>query len=78
MIQLDRRITLALIVAIVAQSAGVLLWAGRAAQRLDEAEQRIEDMQDVSDRLTRLEEQVVQARRALDRIETALDRRDRP
>ena len=73
MIQLDSRITYALVLTIALQSAGVLLRAGRAAERLDAAERGIGDMRVVSERITRLEEQVTQARRSLERIETALD-----
>lgn len=73
MIKLDGRITLALIAAIVLQTAGAFLWAGRAAERLDAAERNAEQVASVSERMARLEEQVAHARRSLDRIERALD-----
>ena len=67
-------ISLALILTIVLQSAAALLWAGAAAERINQLERRTEDQEGVSERLARLEEQVGQARASLNRIEERLER----
>lgn len=70
----DRRFGYALIFTIVLETAGALLWAGRAAARLDEVEQRITLQEPVAERLARLEVRADDAKAALDRIERRLDR----
>jgi hypothetical protein len=69
----DPRITFALILALFLETAGVFIWAGSAAARLDEVERAIATQPEVAERLARLEEQLAEARRALARIETRLD-----
>lgn len=71
--KIDPRITLALIAALFLETAGGLIWAGRAAARLDEVERAVATQPEVAERLARLEEQVAEARRALARIERRLD-----
>lgn len=71
----DARITFALIAALLLETAGALLWAGRAAARLDEVERAVSVQPEVAERLARLEEQVAEARRALARIERRLETR---
>jgi len=66
-------ISLALILTIVLQSAAALLWAGAAAERINQLERRTADQEGVSERLARLEEQVGQARASLNRIEERLE-----
>lgn len=70
----DPRVTYALILALFLESAGGLIWAGRAAARLDEVEHAVVAQREIADRLARLEEQVGEARRSLARIEQRLDR----
>ncbi|MBL8538033.1 MAG: hypothetical protein JNM59_11575 [Hyphomonadaceae bacterium] len=70
----DARITYALILALFLQAAGGLIWAGRAAARLDELERAVETQPEVAERLARLEEQVAEARRSLARVEERLNR----
>lgn len=70
----DPRITYALILALVLETAGALMWTGRAAARLDELESAVATQPEVAVRLARLEEQVADARRSLSRIEQRLDR----
>ena len=70
----DPRITYALILALVLETAGALIWTGRAAARLDELETAVATQPEVAVRLARLEEQVADARRSLSRIEQRLDR----
>ena len=70
----DARVTLALILALFLETAGGLIWAGRAVARLDEVERAVATQPEVAERLARLEEQVTDARRSLSRIEARLDR----
>ncbi|HRE44322.1 MAG TPA: hypothetical protein PKY87_10170 [Terricaulis sp.] len=72
-LKIDPRITIAVIVTIILQTAGALLWAGQAAARLEAVERAVAIQPEVADRLARLEEQVSDARRALGRIERKLD-----
>ncbi len=71
--RIDGRVTLALIAALFLETAGGLIWAGRAAARLEEVERAVATQPEVAERLARLEEQVAEARRALTRIERRLD-----
>lgn len=71
--KIDPRVTYALILALFLETAGGLIWAGRAAARLDEVERAVATQPEVAERLARLEEQVAEARRALTRIERKLD-----
>lgn len=72
-VKIDPRITLALILALFLETAGGLIWAGRAAARLDVVERAVATQPEVAERLARLEEQVSDARRSLARIEARLD-----
>lgn len=71
--KLDNRLGLALVVTLFLETAGALIWAGRAAARLDEVEQRLALQQPVAERLARLEVRADDARAALERIERRLD-----
>jgi hypothetical protein len=71
--KIDPRVTFALILALFLETAGGLIWAGRAAARLEEVERAVATQPEVAERLARLEEQVAEARRALARIERRLE-----
>jgi hypothetical protein len=71
----DARITYALLLALFLETAGGLIWTGRAAARLDEVERAVAMQPEIAERLARLEEQVSEARRSLARIERRLDDR---
>lgn len=71
---IDRRIPLALLVALVVQTFGALMWAGRASERIDHIEQKAARVQDLAERAARLEVHVTQLQGTLARIETKLDR----
>jgi type VI protein secretion system component VasK len=71
--RLDRQVTLGLILAIVLETAGALLWAGRTAERVESLEAELKALAPVAERLARLEEQAVGSRAALERIERKLD-----
>ena len=68
-----RRIPLALVVALVVQAIGGLVWAGGAAARIATLEDRVGEQRLVSERLARLEEQGVATRAAVERIERRLE-----
>ncbi len=72
----NRQLGLAVIATLVLQGATVLLWAGRAAERIRQLEHRAESVSDVSERLARLETHMVQTRQSLGRIENQLDRQE--
>ncbi len=68
-----KRVPVALIVALVVQTIGGLLWAGGAAARIATLETRVGEQQLVAERLARLEEQGVATRQAVERIERKLE-----
>ena len=75
-LRMDRTITFSLVVAVLVQTAGALLWAGAAEARLSQLEtQAVADLP-VAERLARLEEQMIGARQSLGRIERRLDGED--
>jgi cell division protein FtsL len=65
----DRRVPLALFIAIIMQTATALLWAGAAGQRLTHLEGQAITARELVERTARLEAQMSNATRALDRIE---------
>ena len=67
------RITLAVSVALLVQSALALIWAGSAAERLAQLERRVGERQQLIERTARLEEQVLGVRKTLERIEKKID-----
>jgi len=71
---LDKRVPIALILAILIQTAGALTWAGAAAERINQLERQVIDGSDLGERTARLEEQVAFSRASLERIEGKLDR----
>lgn len=71
----DPRITYALIVALFLETAGGLIWTGRAAARLDAVERAIATQPEVAERLARVETQLDDVRRSQTRIERRLDAR---
>ena len=76
-LQIDRTVTLGLVLAVLIQTAGALLWAGAAEARLGALETQaaidVPMTLPVAERLARLEEQMLMARQSLGRIETRLD-----
>lgn len=73
-LKLQRTVPLALIATLVIQTGGGLIWAGSAAQRISELEQRVDRQSGVAERLARLEAQADATRQTLARIEAKLDR----
>ena len=70
---LKREVSLGLLLALVVQTGGALLWAGRTAERIEQLETRLADQAGVAERLARLEEQALWTRTVLVRIEAKLD-----
>ena len=72
-LKLDLKIPIALIVTVIVQTGGALLWAGGEAQRVTEVERRLDKQQGVSERLARLEAEAEATSAAIARIEAKLD-----
>jgi len=70
---LDKRVPIALIAAMVLQTAGALLWAGAAMQRIDYLEREVIASATIGERTARVEEQIRYLRQSVDRIETKVD-----
>ncbi len=69
----ERKIPAALVAAFLLQTAGALLWAGSAAERLTVLEHALNDDQAAIQKVAVLEEQMRAVRESLGRIETKLD-----
>ncbi|MEM6648696.1 MAG: hypothetical protein AAF603_00435 [Pseudomonadota bacterium] len=76
----ENRVLMALAGVIFAQTVTGLLWAGAAAERLDQLERKVDNGQTLIERTARLEEQTDHIRETLVRIEGKIDdaRSDRP
>jgi hypothetical protein len=72
-LRIDRTISIALIVGLIAETAAGLVWAGSAVQRLDAMELRAAGLDQIDARLARLEERVDDARASLIRIESRVN-----
>lgn len=68
------KITVAVSVALIVQSALGLIWAGSAAERITQLERRTDARNQLIERTARLEEQVITMRATLERIEGKLDK----
>lgn len=75
MMKMDRRVTLALVFAVFIQTAGALVWAGAAGERLSMVEHEVDERRGVAERLARLEAELESVRMQLDRIERKIDMR---
>jgi len=71
--KVDRRVTLALVFAVFVQTAGALVWAGAAGERLSMVEHEVDERRGVAERLARLEAELESVRLQLDRIERKID-----
>ena len=71
-LKLEKTVGIGIIVTLAIQSAGALMWGGAAEARLKNLEKTNTMNPPVSERLARLEEQMVMARQSLDRIENRL------
>jgi hypothetical protein len=74
--EIEKKVTVGLIVAILVQTGGALVWAGAAAERISTVETELADRKMVSERLARVEAVLDGARGQLDRIERRMEARD--
>lgn len=70
---IEKKISLAVILAVTVEAAAVLLWAGAASERLKDVELRIAAQASWPERLTRVEVRLEEAAAQLGRIERKLD-----
>ena len=68
-----KKLATGLLVALIVQTIGGLVWAGGAAARISTLEERVGEQRLVAERLARLEEQGVATRAAVERIERRLE-----
>lgn len=71
---LDRKVTLSLILALLANAGATVWWASKLDTRVTAVEQYQARSVDVPERITRVETQVLSIERYLQRIEDKLDR----
>jgi len=71
---LDKKIPAALVAAFLLQTAGVLFWAGQAAERISVLERTAQDDRAAIARVAVLEADLGAMKQSLGRIETTLDR----
>jgi hypothetical protein len=72
---IEKKLTFAVILAVTMESAGVLIWAGAAFERLKEVELRVAAPADMAERLARVEVHLQLAAGRLDRIEQKVELR---
>jgi hypothetical protein len=70
---IEKKLTLAVILAVVLESSGVLIWAGAASERLKEVEVRVAAHAQMAERLARVEVHLENAAAQLERIEKKLE-----
>jgi len=70
---IEKKLTLAVVLAVVVESAGVLIWAGGASERLKEVEVRVAAQAAMAERLARMEVHLELAAAQLNRIEKKLE-----
>ena len=69
----EPRVAIALGGAIVMQAVAGLVWAGAAAERLEQLERRVVSSEELRVRTARLEEQTIHIRETVVRIESKID-----
>jgi len=74
--EIEKKVTISLIMAILAQTGGALVWAGAAAERISTVEAELNDRKTVSERLVRVEAQLEDVRAQLGRIERRMEAGD--
>ena len=71
-VEFDRTVGMGLVVTLLVQTGGALMWAGKTSARLAELEAEIQVAFDVGERLARLEGESAIMRESLRRIERAV------
>jgi hypothetical protein len=72
---LDKRVPLAILLAIFLQTAGVFYWGGQLETRVSNIEARLAQTQDVSQRMSRLEEGISWIKQAITQLQSGLNDR---
>ena len=72
---IEKKVTVAVIVALSVELAGVFMWTGSAAERLKAVEVRVSAQGDLAERLARVEAQQQLELAQLTRIERRLEAR---
>jgi hypothetical protein len=70
---IEKKLTLAVVLAMLVESAGVLVWAGAASERLKEVELRVAAQSAMAERMARVEVRQEEAAAQLTRIEKRLE-----
>lgn len=73
--KIEGKVTIALVLAAALHAAGVMFWAGAAAERISALEASATTARPVAERLARLGAEVAAARAQLDRIERRMEPR---
>jgi hypothetical protein len=71
---LEKRFPAALVAAFLLQTAGALFWAGSAAERIADLERTLARNQAAVEHIAVMQEQIIEMRGTLARIEIKLDR----
>ena len=74
--EIEKKVTISLIMAILIQTGGALVWAGAAAERISNVEAELNGRKSVSERLVRVEAQLEDVRAQLGRIERRVEAGD--
>lgn len=72
----ERKVTIGVIVGVAMHTAGVLVWAGAAAERIAGLEAAVAERPQLGERLARVEAELGAMRVQLDRIERKLEAGD--
>lgn len=70
---IEKKMSLAVLLALMVQTGGVFVWAGAATERIADLERRAEQGRPVIERLARVEAQLELVLLQLDRIEHKVD-----
>jgi hypothetical protein len=73
--QVDPKISIAVAIALLAQSAAGFIWAGRVTARLDQIERALAASEPTGERLARLEAQLADLRVSMARVERSVEHR---
>ena len=71
--QLQRQVTLGVLMALLLQTSGALIWFGRVGERLDQLERTTTRQVPLAERLASLEAEMRLARESLTRIERRME-----
>ena len=73
---LQKRVSMAVLIAIAIETAAGLIWAGATLERIDTLEREAAEARPVAERLARVEAQLEAVHAQLDRIEMKIEARE--